>query len=125
MAFSGDTDVFKQHRKNIAKIAGTTASRALFERVQEEETVHFLSKVVDSPERLFDHIKQEAAAVILKITYGYTVDAHGDDPLADLAGKTMEEFGEAAMPGKWAVDILPLRTYLYSLPLGHFVWYCN
>jgi hypothetical protein len=50
--------------------------------------------------------------VILKITYGYTAEAHGADPFVDLAGKTMETFAEATVPGKWMVDVMPFLKYL-------------
>lgn len=51
--------------------------------------------------------RREAGSVILKITYGYTTEARGKDPFVDLAGKTMVQFAEATVPGKWIVDILP------------------
>lgn len=107
LAFSGYTDTFKLHRKNIAKVAGSTTSLTVFDRIQEEESAHFLLNVLDSPEKLFDHIKKEAGAVILKITYGYTAESHGKDFLVDIAGKTMHEFANATVAGKWAVDIMP------------------
>ena len=109
LAFSGYTDTFKLHRKNIAKVAGSTTSLTVFDRVQEEESVHFLLNVLNSPNDLFDHIKKEAGAVILKITYGYTAEPHGKDFLVDMAGKTMHEFAESTVPGRWAVDIMPFR----------------
>lgn len=95
------------HRKNIAKVAGSTVSLSVFDRVQEEEAVHFLLNVLSSPENLFSHIEKEAGAVILKITYGYTAEAHGKDPLVDMAVKTMHEFADSTVPGKWPVDIMP------------------
>ncbi|KAF2787590.1 cytochrome P450 [Melanomma pulvis-pyrius CBS 109.77] len=111
LAFSGYTDTFKLHRKNIAKVASSNVSLSVFDRVQEEEAAHFLLNLLDSPESLFDHIKKEAGAVILKITYGYTAEAHGKDPFVDMAGKTMHEFADATVPGKWAVDIMPFLRY--------------
>src|SRR5690242_65124 len=107
LAFSGYTDNFKIHRKNIASVAGSNTSLKLFDRAQEEESVHFLLNVLDSPEDLFDHIKKEAGAVILKITYGYTAEPKGKDHLVDMAGKAMHEFSEATIAGKWPVDIMP------------------
>ncbi|KAJ4296417.1 hypothetical protein N0V90_006462 [Kalmusia sp. IMI 367209] len=111
LAFSGYTDTFKIHRKNIAKVASSNVSLSVFDRVQEEESVHFLLNVLDSPENLFDHIKKEAGAVILKVTYGYTAEAHGKDPFVEMAGRTMHEFADATVPGKWAVDIMPFLRY--------------
>lgn len=77
--------------------------------------MHFLLNVLSSPEDLFSHIKKEAGAVILKITYGYTANPHGKDPLVDMAVKTMHEFADATVPGKWAVDIMPFRKYIYPM----------
>lgn len=91
----------------------------MFDRVQEEEAVHFLLNVLESPENLFDHIKREAGAVVLKILYGYTVEPHGHDVLIDLVGTTMEQFAYAAVPGRWAVDAFPLCKFLeHILCLG-------
>jgi hypothetical protein len=110
------TDTWKIHRKNITKIASTNVSISVFDRVQEAESVHFLLNLLESPEKLFDHIRKEAGSVILKITYGYTTEARGNDPLVALARTTMEQFAEATVPGKWMVDILPFCTW--SLIVG-------
>jgi hypothetical protein len=48
--------------------------------------------------------------VILKITYGYTTEAHTRDPLVDLANEAMQNFADATVPGKWTVDVLPFRN---------------
>jgi hypothetical protein len=112
------TDTWKIHRKNITKIASTKVSLSVFDRVQEAASVHFLSNLLESPEQLFDHIREEAGSVILKITYGYTTVARGKDPLVDLARRTLDQFTEAVVPGKWMVDILPFCKW--SLPIAMF-----
>jgi hypothetical protein len=111
------TDTWKIHRKNITKIASTNVSLSAFNRVQEAESVHFLMDLLESPERLFDHIRKEAGSVILKITYGYTTAARGNDPLVDLARKTLDQFTEAVVPGKWMVDILPFCKCSLSIAI--------
>lgn len=113
-AMSGYTDTWKIHRKNITRITSTNVSVSVFDRAQEVESVHFLLNLLVSPENLFDHIRKMAGSVILKITYGYTTTAHGPDPLVNLAAKTMEQFAEAAVPGRWMVDILPFCMYHLS-----------
>ncbi|KAI8931867.1 hypothetical protein NX059_010772 [Plenodomus lindquistii] len=105
-------ETFKLHRKNLAKVGGSSVSLAIVDRVQEVEAVHFLLNVLDSPEDLFNHIKKEAGAVILKTTYGYIPEAHGRDPLVDMAGKTMEDFGDAMVPGRYLVDVMPFLRLL-------------
>jgi hypothetical protein len=105
-------DTWKLHRKNITKVASTNVSVKVFDRVQETESAHFLLNMLATPNDLFDHIRKEAGSVILKITYGYTAEAHGRDPLVDLAGRTMGTFAEATVPGRWVVDILPFLRYV-------------
>ena len=50
--------------------------------------------------------------MILKATYGYTTEAHGPDPLVELVDQVMDEFSQACVPGKWAVDLMPALMYL-------------
>ena len=102
---------WKIQRKSITKVASTNVSVSVFDRVQGTEAAHFLLNLLTSPDKLFDHIRKEAGSVILKITYGYTTVANDNDPLVDLASKTMEQFADATVPGKWSVDIFPFRKY--------------
>jgi len=97
---------FKQYRKNIAKVASSRATVEVFDGVQEAESVRFLAKLVERPEGLFEHIKMEAGAVILRVTYGYT-PREGADPLVEMAGRTMGDFAHVMIPGKYLVDVLP------------------
>lgn len=54
-------------------------------------------------------MEREAGAVILKLSYGYTVEPHGRDPLVDLADKAMEDFVSVVTPGAWIVNFVPMR----------------
>lgn len=58
-----------------------------------------------------DFSSREAGAVILKISHGYTIEPHERDPLVDLVTEAMDQFGQAAVPGAWLVDLIPLREY--------------
>ena len=106
---------WKIHRKNITKIASTNVSVSVFDKAQETEAAHFLLNLLESPDKLFDHIRKEAGRVILKITYGYTAVANGNDPFVDMAAKTMEQFADATVPGKWSVDIFPFCEYRFLM----------
>jgi hypothetical protein len=105
MAFMQPSKTFKIHRRNVAKVAASPAALAVFDRVQEEESAHFLLNMLAEPEDLFQHIRREAGAVILRITYGYTPGANGRDDLVDLVGQTLRDFAEASVPGKFAVGV--------------------
>jgi hypothetical protein len=98
MGMLGPHAVWKQHRKNTAKIASSASNMSAFDRVQEEEAAHFLLNVLKEPDQLTQHIFQEAAAVVARVIYGYTPESHGGDPLIELIGKVMADLAEAAAP---------------------------
>jgi hypothetical protein len=54
---------------------------------------------------------REAGAVILKISYGYTIEPHKNDPLVDLADEALDQFSLASRPGYWLVDIMSFCEY--------------
>lgn len=47
------------------------------------------------------------------MTYDYTIEPHQEDPLVKVVDEALEQFSEAAVPGKWIVDVMP---WLESLP---------
>ena len=53
-----------------------------------------------------------AAATVLKMAYGYTVEPEKPDMLVELIDRMMTEFSLAAVPMAWAVDIIPALRYL-------------
>lgn len=56
----------------------------------------------------------EVGAIILKLTYGYTIDTTKRDPLVDVAEKALEQFSLAVVPGAWLVDIIPIRESIQT-----------
>lgn len=61
---------------------------------------------------LLIRVYSEAGAIILKLTYGYSVRHNGADPLVDLIEKVVQNFGEALVPMAWLVDVIPALRYL-------------
>jgi hypothetical protein len=57
-AMSPYNDKWRIHRKNITKIASSTASVSAFDRIQEAEAAHFILNLLDSPDMLFEHIRK-------------------------------------------------------------------
>ncbi|OAA37562.1 OrdA [Beauveria brongniartii RCEF 3172] len=53
-----------------------------------------------------------AAATVLKMAYGYTIEPDKPDMLVDLIDRMVTEFSLAAVPMAWAVDIIPALRYL-------------
>jgi cytochrome P450 len=112
LSFQPYGKTFKQQRKLIHQQLGTKATASRFREVQDVESRRFLLRILESPEKLSTHIKTEASATILKITYGYNIEPHKPDPLALLIEQMMHNFGLAFVPMSWAVDYLPVLRYL-------------
>lgn len=51
---------------------------------------------------------RETGALVLKLSYGYTIESHDRDPLVDLVDKAMEEFIVVMLPLTWLVDFIPM-----------------
>ena len=64
-------------------------------------------------------MEREAGSVILKLSYGYTVEPHGRDPLVDLADKAMEDFASVVTPGAWIVNFVPIRETPEDIHINH------
>ncbi|KAG7054432.1 O-methylsterigmatocystin oxidoreductase [Colletotrichum scovillei] len=112
---------FRRHRKLVHQQFGTKAVAARFRDSIEPESHRFLLRVLDDPANLAQHIKTEASAIILKITYGYSISHSGTDPLVHLIERTMDVFALATVLLAWAVDILPILQHLpEGLPATSF-----
>lgn len=96
-------------RRQFHAMIGTQAARSRFVPLQEVEVSRFLSRVLDRPDELLQHVRTEAAATILKLAYGYDIEPHKEDPLAKLAEDAMEHFSLASVAGAWVVDFMPAR----------------
>ena len=51
----------------------------------------------------------EAAAITLRMTYGYTIDFERPDPLTTVVDEAFRQAGHAGQPGAWLVDLVPAR----------------
>ncbi|KAM0289149.1 hypothetical protein ACHAO9_006369 [Fusarium lateritium] len=100
----------------MARFIGSKTAAAEYNSLQEAEVGHFLLHVLDKPENLVDHIRKEAGSVILKIAYNYTAEPFKEDVLINMAGKSMDDFATAGVPGAFLVDILPF----YWMPGANF-----
>ncbi|VUC24201.1 unnamed protein product [Clonostachys rosea] len=108
----GYNKTFRFYRKLLHQELGTMASAAQFRGIQELEMKRQLIRTLRAPEKLLDHYRTSAAATILKMAYGYTLEPHKPDYLVELADRVLSEFSQAAVPMSWLVDILPFLRYL-------------
>ncbi|SCV44927.1 related to O-methylsterigmatocystin oxidoreductase [Fusarium fujikuroi] len=112
LSFKPYGKLLKQHRKLVHQQLGTKIAASRFRDVQDVESRRLLLRILNSPEKLSAHIKTEASAIILKMTYGYNLEAEKQDPLALLIDQMMHNFSLAFVPMSWPVDVLPILRYL-------------
>ncbi|EMD67888.1 hypothetical protein COCSADRAFT_349154 [Bipolaris sorokiniana ND90Pr] len=106
---------YRLQRQMIHKRFGTKTAAECFKDAESIESHRFLLKTLDDPTNLLEHVKSEASAIILRITYGYSIIPHGSDPLVSLIEETMDAFGLASDLLTWPVNALP---FLKHLPEG-------
>ncbi|KAL7946416.1 cytochrome P450 [Trichoderma barbatum] len=105
-------DDHRMYRKFIHQQIGTKILASRYADIQDIESKRFLLRVLINPNDLFRHIKTEAAAMILKLTYGYAIELYKPDPLVNLIEQVMINASEAIVPLKWPVDIFPALAHL-------------
>lgn len=94
------------------KAIGTTSKLSRYDSLQEVEVSRFLLRFMEDPNGLVEHLRAMAGAIILKMTYGYTVETEGNDPLVDLVNEALAQFTAATIPGAWLVDTFPILQYI-------------
>ncbi|KIJ96361.1 hypothetical protein K443DRAFT_10697 [Laccaria amethystina LaAM-08-1] len=85
--------------------------------VQKREVHALLRRLLDSPQNLINHLRHNAAAVIMGVVYGITV-APENDRYITIAEKALEGMSKAANPGEFLVDIIPILRYIPEWVLG-------
>ncbi|KAF5381630.1 hypothetical protein D9615_005548 [Tricholomella constricta] len=79
--------------------------------VQRKEAHALLRRILDSPDDLIDHLRHNAASVIMNVTYGIKVAPKGDRFIT-IAEKALAGMAEAANPGAFLVDFLPFLKHI-------------
>ncbi|KAM4058927.1 cytochrome p450 [Hirsutella rhossiliensis] len=107
-------DTYRWHRRLIHQQLGTKSAVARYHDILEGEVQHFLVRVSREPENLLKLFKTVTSAIILKITYGYSIEQEKDDDLVNLIEQMMINLSFAFVPLAWPVDIVPGLKYLPS-----------
>ncbi|KAJ7184544.1 cytochrome P450 [Mycena filopes] len=101
---------FKMYRKLMHRAFNPTAAKTYW-KTQEREAKVLVDNIVRQPENLAEHLRRSAAAVIMKIAYGYPV-SQNDDHFVTVAEEHMRLGSLAGAPGKWLVDSVPILRFL-------------
>jgi hypothetical protein len=104
----------REQRDLITRTIGSKAALATYESMMTAEVQRFIGRVLDEPNRLSAHVRILSGSIILSIAFGYAVQDGDSDEFVNLGTKLMHEFGDASMPGRYIVDILPVIDRLPS-----------
>lgn len=140
LSFLPYNDQLRSHRKKAHLCLKSEASISSNGAIQEIEVGQFLLHLLRDPDRLVEHIQKyalvqtsgdsadisyrQAGSVIVKVVYGYTAEQFKPDPLLSTVRKVVDEFGIAAKPGAFMVDLIPIRKvtkvqYVIVLTCSH------
>ncbi|KAF9055433.1 cytochrome P450 [Hymenopellis radicata] len=106
LAFMRYSDKWRIHRKTFHQYFQPSKVTA-FHPIQMNATVTLLRHMLDSPDRFFNHVRNHAGTIILRITYGY--DSQGaSDICVDLADRALRHASWAMIHGNFIVDYIPM-----------------
>lgn len=112
LSFVGYNQYFRDLRKLMAGQLGAKSSMTKLHSAIEFQVRHFLLRTMKHSEQLTENLQGLTGSLLLETLYGYTPSPKVHDPLITMVNKFMYEFGIAAMPGAWLVDIIPWLRYL-------------
>ncbi|RDB15644.1 O-methylsterigmatocystin oxidoreductase [Hypsizygus marmoreus] len=101
---------FKTYRKLMHQAFNAVATQSYW-NIQELEARVLVNNLIRTPAKLSEHIRRNAAGVIMKIAYGYTIN-EDDDHFVALAEESMRVGSLAGAPGFWLVDSFPILRFL-------------
>ncbi|KAI1826532.1 putative cytochrome P450 oxidoreductase OrdA-like protein [Xylaria intraflava] len=106
IVFSPNNRRHRIMRKSVARAIGSVIERSKGD-IQMAEAAHFLLHVLESPADFLYHIRKAVGATILKMSYGYTAEAHQDDILISMISDIVGKASLSSVPGAFMVDLFP------------------
>ncbi|KZT25573.1 cytochrome P450 [Neolentinus lepideus HHB14362 ss-1] len=97
---------WRKHRRMFENQFKTASTRAYWPTMT-TQTHMLLRRLLDSPDNLDEHLRHNAASTIMKVIYGIDI-APKNDRYVEIAEEALMALGQAAAPGAFLVDILPI-----------------
>ncbi|RCI12382.1 hypothetical protein L249_0049 [Ophiocordyceps polyrhachis-furcata BCC 54312] len=124
LAFLPYGEKFRRARRFVDHQLGTRARVARFDNVQEVEVRRFLLRVLKQPGDVHRHLHTLAGAIILKMTYGYSIKPEQPDPLVELSERMATGLSLASVPLAWLVDAMPFLRHLPGMAFQKRARHC-
>ncbi|PHH61031.1 hypothetical protein CDD81_853 [Ophiocordyceps australis] len=112
MPFQQYDQAHRQARKMMYQQFGTRALASQFDHVQKMEARRFLLRLLQTPDDWMQHLQTMTAAIMLNMTYGYSIELDKVDRLVQKVEEMGANVTAAFVPLTWATDIIPALEYL-------------
>ncbi|KAF8645500.1 hypothetical protein AX16_007785 [Volvariella volvacea WC 439] len=100
---------FKVYRRLLHSGLGPRVAME-YRPIQLHETAVLLRSLVETPNDFVSHLRRNAAAVIIKVAYGYQVESD-DDPLIEIIEEGFRRSNEVHHPQQFLFDSFPILQY--------------
>jgi cytochrome P450 len=103
---------WRRHRAKFQKHFHINLS-PVYHPIQVQESHMLLRNLLTNSDNFNQHIRRAAAAIVLKVAYGYDVADEHDSYIA-LANAALQTFSQASVFGAFLVDYIPMLKYVPS-----------
>ncbi|EPQ51619.1 cytochrome P450 [Gloeophyllum trabeum ATCC 11539] len=103
-------ETWRKHRRMFESQFKPSSTRAYWP-IMATQTHMLLRRLLDSPDDLDEHLRHNAASTIMKLIYGIDIAPKNDRYVA-IAEEALMALGQAAAPGAFLVDLLPILKYV-------------
>ncbi|KIJ36847.1 hypothetical protein M422DRAFT_178866 [Sphaerobolus stellatus SS14] len=111
LTFQGYGEWWRRHRQAMHDKFHPNAVEA-YKPIQIKHTRDLLRRLHKAPEDFIKHIRHTAGAIIMEVVaYGINIKSESD-PYIHTAEKALNAVGEAAVPGRFLVDMIPWMKYI-------------
>ncbi|GJE86654.1 cytochrome P450 [Phanerochaete sordida] len=124
VVLANNTPRFRNCRKLLRKGLGPSAAQSFIPFLN-RQSAFYLENLQKRPDAFTDIFKRTAAAISMKIAYGYD-GIQEDEELYVVGCLANHYFTETAVVGTWFVDMLPILRHVPRwFPLAYFQRYAN
>ncbi|KIY71792.1 OrdA protein [Cylindrobasidium torrendii FP15055 ss-10] len=103
---------FRSFRKHFARIMGSPAQLKQYLPMAEQKAKAFVRRMLAHPTELEPQLRTLAGSIILNIAYGITVEERDDRFVTMIERILAEGFNNAAVAGKFLVDVMPALKFV-------------
>ncbi|KIJ34803.1 hypothetical protein M422DRAFT_34906 [Sphaerobolus stellatus SS14] len=103
---------FRFRRKLLHQVFSPRPVVAHFPALERNVKNLLILRLLKTPERFADHIRDTAAATVLGIAYGYVLKDKDNESFVQKGHEALGQFSSSTAPGAFLVDIIPILKYV-------------